>query len=187
MSPSAHSAPQSDSHSAPFPVPLTDAIMLRPWQPSDRYTAAALIQSVLAEYDLPWQPESADRDVVEVEACYQEAGGEFWVLVQREDNGEKRGEETVVGTAAYFPVHRGETAVEIRKMYFHQSIRGQGLGRRVLGLLEGAIAQKGFTEIWIETASAMKAAVHLYETSGYEPDTDVETSRCDRCYVKYLP
>ena len=167
----------------PFPLPLTPSITVRPWQPSDRDVAATLIQRVLGEYDLPWQPTLADRDVVEVEACYQGVGGEFWVLVQQ-DQGEA---ETVVGTAAYFPVARGEQAVEIRKMYFHPLIRGQGLGRRVLELLEGAIARRGFKTIWVETVSRMEAAVHLYETSGYQPATEVETTRCDRCYVKYLP
>ena len=167
----------------PFLLPLTQSIFLRSWQPSDRQGAAALIQSVLGEYNLPWQPKSADRDVVEVEQCYQEVGGEFWVLVQRKQGGG----ETLVGTAAYFPAEeRGEGAVEIRKMYFDQSIRGLGLGRTVLELLEVAIAQEGYTEIWLETVSTMEAAVHIYETSGYKPASDVETERCDRCYVKYL-
>ena len=177
------------AHPVSFPVPLTQSIVLRPWQPSDRHPAASLIQSVLAEYNLPWQPESADRDVLAVEECYQAVGGEFWVLVQgqpEQDGEEEETEETLVGTAAYFPVNRGKRAVEIRKMYFHQSIRGLGLGRRVLGLLEEAIAHKGFTEIWLETTARMATAVHLYETSGYQPATDVETPRCDRCYVKYL-
>ena len=165
-----------------FPIPLSPSIILRPWQPSDRTNAANLIQSVLTEYDLPWQPESADRDVVEVEDCYQAVGGEFWVLIRQNQDGEE-----LVGTAAYYPVPREASAVEIRKMYFLPSIRGLGLGRRVLGILEGAIAQKGFSEIWIETVSTMKAAVHLYETSGYQLDAgDVETWRCDRCYTKKL-
>ncbi|MEM9770499.1 MAG: GNAT family N-acetyltransferase [Cyanophyceae cyanobacterium] len=174
------------SEAKSFDLPLTESISVRPWQPGDRQAAADLIRLVLGEYNLPWQPESADRDVVQVEECYLQADGEFWVLVQRQGSEEEEELETLVGTAAYFPVARGDGAVEIRKMYFHPSIRGLGLGRKVLTLLEEVIAQKGFKTIWIETVSAMKAAIHLYETSGYQPDTDVETERCDRCYVKYL-
>ncbi len=148
---------------------------VRSWQPSDRTAAAAVIGQVLGEYGLGWEPEGADRDVLEVEDCYQQ--GEFWVVEL---------EGKVVGTAAYYPIERSENAVEIRKMYLLPIARGQGLGRFLLQALETAIIQKGIAEIWIETASVLKEAVILYEKSGYEPATGVETARCDRVYVKRL-
>ena len=151
--------------------------LIRDWEPGDRDAAARAIASVLAEYGLGWEPEGADRDVVEVERFYLEAGGEFWAI-------ERRGE--LVGTSAYYPVSRGEKAVEIRKMYLLPSARGQGLGRFLLQQLETAIATRGFRTIWIETASVLKEAVQLYEQRGYQPATGVETLRCDRIYVKYL-
>jgi putative acetyltransferase len=148
---------------------------VRSWQSTDRTTAAAVIGQVLAEYGLGWEPEGADRDVLRIEECYAE--GEFWVV-------ELEGQ--VVGTAAYYPIARGDNAVEIRKMYLLPISRGQGLGRFLLNALEAAIIQKGFSEIWIETASVLKEAVILYEKSGYEAATGVETDRCDRVYVKRL-
>ncbi|MEQ8962812.1 MAG: GNAT family N-acetyltransferase, partial [Coleofasciculus sp. C2-GNP5-27] len=119
----------------------------------------------------------ADRDVVDVETFYQTVGGEFWVI-------EYQG--TVVGTSAYYPVERGENAVEIRKMYLLPEVRGQGLGKFLLQQLEQAIASRGFQQIWIETANVLKEAIQLYESSGYQPTTGVETKRCDRVYVKQL-
>jgi putative acetyltransferase len=101
---------------------------LRPWQPRDRQAAADLISQVLVEYGLGWEPEGADRDVLEVEACYLNRNGAFYV--------------------------------------------------------EAAIASAGFGEIWIETASILKEGVALYESSGYEPASGVETLRCDRVYRK---
>ena len=151
--------------------------LIRDWEPGDRDAAARAIASVLAEYGLGWEPEGADRDVVEVEAFYLEAGGEFWTI-------ERRGK--LVGTSAYYPVSRGEKAVEIRKMYLLPSARGQGLGSFLLQQLETAIAARGFRTIWIETASVLKEAVQLYEKRGYQPAIGVETLRCDRVYVKYL-
>jgi putative acetyltransferase len=65
-------------------------------------------------------------------------------------------------------------------------VRGQGLGTYLLGALEQAIVDRGYQEIWIETASILTAAVKLYEESGYQPATGVETPRCDRVYVKVL-
>lgn len=151
--------------------------LIRPWQASDRHPAAAIIRSVLADYGLGWEPTGADRDVLEVESCYQQRGGEFWVI-------ERQGH--LVGTGAYYPIDRGQNAVEIRKMYLLPQVRQQGLGRFLLGQLEAAIASRGFSQVWIETASVLQEAVQLYESSGYQPATGVETTRCDRVYCKDL-
>ncbi len=151
--------------------------LIRGWQPGDRTPVAKIIGSVLAEYGLGWEPTGADRDVLQVEECYQSTGGEFWVVEQH---------GKLVGTAAYYPIHRGTRAVEIRKMYLLPVARGQGLGRFLLEQLEGAIAARGFEQIWIETASVLQEAVKLYESNGYQPASGVETKRCDRVYVKFL-
>ena len=92
----------------------------------------------------------------------------------------------LVGTAGYYPVARGENAVEIRKMYLSPEVRGQGLGRYLLQALEAAIATQGYTQAWIQTASVLKEAVQLYERNGYQPSTGIDTDRCDRIYVKSL-
>lgn len=151
--------------------------LIRPWIPTDRETAAAIIEQVLLEYGLPWQPAEADQDVIEVETAYLAQGGEFWVIEQQ---------TKLVGTAAYYPVKRGNKAVEIRKMYLLPIARGNGLGKYLLQQLEQAIFQKGFQEVWLETASVLQEAVKLYESSGYQPATGVETERCDRIYCKSL-
>jgi putative acetyltransferase len=151
--------------------------IIRPWQVQDRQVAAEVIRSCLAEYGLGWEADGADRDVLEVETAYLDRGGEFWVV---EIHGQ------IVGTSAYYPIERGEQAVEIRKMYLLTIARGQGLGRHLLGELERSIAARGYREIWIETASVLKAAVQLYESNGYQPATGVETIRCDRVYVKSI-
>jgi putative acetyltransferase len=156
-------------------------LQIRSWREADRESAAAVIATVLAEYGLGWEPEGADRDVLQVEECYLDRGGEFWVV-------ERSGQ--IVGTAAYYPIDRPEirpgSAVEIRKMYLLPEVRGQGLGRFLLTQLETQIASRGFTDLWIETASVLKEAVILYEKSGYQPATGVETARCDRIYRKVL-
>lgn len=151
--------------------------IIRPWQPTDREIVANIISSVLAEYGLNWEPTKADRDVVEIEEFYLATGGEFWVIEQ---------DGIVIGTAGYYPVKRGKKAVEIRKMYLLPSARRKGLGKYLLQELETAIEKAGFETIWVETASILKSAVILYENSGYQSATGVETQRCDRIYVKYL-
>ncbi len=149
--------------------------LIRPWQPGDRDAVCSLIGEVLLEFGLAWQPDGADADVVAVEAYYLDRGGEFWVVEQQ---------DILVGTAAYYPIKRGENAVEIRKMYLHSQARGQGLGQFLLQQLEARICERHFDLIWIETASVMGQAVRLYEKNGYQPTTGVETQRCDRVYYK---
>ncbi|MGM3306938.1 GNAT family N-acetyltransferase [Anabaena sp. WFMT] len=152
--------------------------IIRNWEErDDRTQAAEVIHSVLSEYGLGWEPSGADRDVLQIEEYYLATGGEFWVIEHQ---------NKIVGTGAYYPIERGEKAVEIRKMYLLPNVRGLGLGKYLLQELETAIASRGYEQIWIETASVLKEAVKLYENNGYIPTTGVETQRCDRIYVKHL-
>lgn len=151
--------------------------LIRNWQPSDRTPVTNIIRSVLTEYHLDFEPRGADCDVVDVENYYLTTKGEFWVIQQ---------DEQLVGTGGYYPVMRGEQAVEIRKMYLLPHVRGLGLGKYLLQQLEKAIAARGFKQIWIETASVLTTAVKLYESCGYQLASGVETPRCDRIYVKQL-
>jgi putative acetyltransferase len=71
----------------------------------------------LEQYGLPFEPNGADRDAIEVEDFYlREERGEFWVVVDR--NGK------LVGSGAYYEVGGSEKAVEIRKMYLLPEARG---------------------------------------------------------------
>lgn len=151
--------------------------LIRDWQKRDRDSAANVIHQVLLEYGLPWQPESADRDVIDVESAYLEQGGEFWVV---------EAQDKIVGTAAYYPIKKGNNAVEIRKMYLLSEVRRKGLGKHLLKQLEIAIENRGFQEIRLETASVLTEAVSLYEQYGYETAREVETNRCDLAYIKKI-
>ena len=151
--------------------------VIRDWQKGDRDPVADVIRQVLTEYGLPWQPETADQDVIAVESAYLKTGGEFWVV---------EAQKKIVGTAAYYPIVKGNQAVEIRKMYLLPEVRGKGLGKYLLQQLETAIKNRGFQEIWLETASILTEAVCLYEKYGYKPVTEVETTRCDLAYIKKL-
>lgn len=151
--------------------------IVRSWQPRDRTIVVNLICTILAEYGLDSEPCGADEDVEKVEEFYDKTGGEFWVV---------EASDQIVGTAAYYPIQRGNNAVEIRKMYLHPEVRGQGLGKFLLKELENRIQSQGFQEIYLETATVLKEAVQLYESCGYQQTTGVETKRCDLVYQKQL-
>jgi putative acetyltransferase len=93
--------------------------IIRSWQPQDRWQAITLIGDVLQEYGLTCEPEGTDRDAVEVEHFYQEAGGAFWVVEQN---------QSLIGTAGYYPVSRGERARRNSQNVFATSITRTGVG-----------------------------------------------------------
>ena len=151
--------------------------VVRAWQPGDRQFVSDLVCTVLAEYGMGFEPDQADRDAVWVEEAYWQTGGEFWVAEY---------ENSVIGSGGYHPSHRAPKAAELRKMFILPAYRGQGLGRFMLRQLEQSAVSKGFTEMWLETATVLKEATQLYESSGYQRSTGVETQRCDRVYYKLL-
>ena len=151
--------------------------LIRDWQKRDRSSAAEVIHRVLLEYGLPWQPEIADQDVLQVEKFYLARQGVFWVV-------EMAGQ--IVGTAAYYPLEGDTKRVEIRKMYLLPQARKQGLGTYLLTRLEEKIQEQGFDEVLIETASCLQEAVIFYEKNKYQPFSEVATTRCDLAYCKNL-
>ncbi len=151
--------------------------LIRSWQPSDRQAVSDVVETVLAEYGMEFEPNDSDQDAIQVEKYYWQTGGEFWVV-------ERCGK--VVGSGAYHPTHRAELGVELRKMFILPSDRGKGLGRYLLRNLEHSAVSNGFAEMWLETATVLRSAIALYERSGYQLSTGVETQRCDRVYHKAL-
>jgi ribosomal protein S18 acetylase RimI-like enzyme len=49
-----------------------------------------------------------------------------------------------------------------------ESLRGQGIGRAVLGLLEDLLRPEGYTRIGLQVFDSNPIARHLYESMGYK-------------------
>lgn len=56
---------------------------------------------------------------------------------------------------------------ELKRMFVRRSVRGQGLGRRLLEELEQQARQSGARVIRLETGEFQVEAVGLYESTGY--------------------
>ena len=70
----------------------------------------------------------------------------------------------------------GDGVVSIKRMWVDDSVRGLGLGRRLLGALEDEARALGFTRVRLETNGTLAEAIRLYRTSGY---TEVEAFNDD--------
>lgn len=157
---------------SPVLSPVAD-LRLRPAVNGDGPAVRDLVFGVLREYGLKPDPCSTDLDLFDLEGNYAMKGGRFDVLVNAAGH--------ILGTVGLYPVD-GDTC-ELRKMYLHRSVRGQGWGRRMLGHAIAEARRMGFARITLETASVLKEAVAMYERYGFTRYTPEHTvDRCDAAY-----
>ena len=136
----------------------------------------ALIVAVLTEYGLVPDLAGVDADVLDIEQHYRRGGGEFFAVYRAGQ---------LVGTMGVAAVAADSCA--LRKMYLHPSVRGLGLGRRLLTLAEQTARSRGYRTMQLETASVLKEAIALYERNGYRVQCGApHVGRCDRIYRKAL-
>jgi GNAT superfamily N-acetyltransferase len=55
----------------------------------------------------------------------------------------------------------------MKRMYVDPSVRGQGIGRALVGVLEREARLIGITTIVLETGTRLASAIRLYEAMGY--------------------
>lgn len=80
-----------------------------------------------------------------------------------------RGGASVAGGA--WQRYDDDTA-ELKRIWTDPRLRGTGLGRRVIGEVEGRIASAGYRKIYLTTGWRQPEAVRLYVRSGYTPQFD---------------
>jgi putative acetyltransferase len=155
---------------------------LRRAVPEDSAAAYALVAASLAEFGLKPDPSGTDADLADFGTHYFARGGDFVVLLDRQG--------ALVGTCGLYPVEGAADrprTVELRKMYLCPSLRGQGQGRRLLEWALARARELGFRRMTLETASALKDAIALYERNGFRPDCGgAHSCRCDLAYARDL-
>jgi ribosomal protein S18 acetylase RimI-like enzyme len=61
----------------------------------------------------------------------------------------------------------GDDEAAIRWVVFSPEIRGNGLGRRLVGEMLAFAEDHGYRRVWLETFSELRAAAHLYLERGF--------------------
>jgi len=145
---------------------------------ADEPAIRELVFSILEfEYALRPDPANTDLDLFNLDAHYFERGGMFDVVADPSGR--------ITGCCGSYAT--SGDAIELRKMYVHRDLRGQGVGKR---LLERAIAfarGRGSKRIELETASVLKEAIAMYERAGFVRQAQApHVSRCDRAYAMTL-
>lgn len=151
-------------------------INIRPATNADAEEIKTLVFSVLREYGLTPDSSTTDKDLDAIEETYFQRGGYFGVVV--DDN-------RIIASVGLCP--ESDSTCELRKMYCLPAGRGKGLGKQLLEFSLAKARELGFSRITLETASALKEAIGLYQQYGFVPFSPEHLSaRCDQAFELYL-
>ncbi|MFM5378330.1 bifunctional helix-turn-helix transcriptional regulator/GNAT family N-acetyltransferase [Aeromonas dhakensis] len=158
---------------------------IRPITPADNPAIAAVVRAVSAEYGLTADKGYgvADPNLDFLHETYLGERSRYWVI--------EGPDGTILGGGGIAPLAGEEGQVcELQKMYFMPSLRGLGLGRRlVLQALDEARAL-GYQRCYLETTAVLREATALYESLGFEhlpgPLGSTGHDACEICMVLAL-
>jgi putative acetyltransferase len=162
----------------PTSIVIYNGKMLRRRSASNQDCEAirSLVFGVLTEFGLELDLNGTDRDISDIDANYLTRGGVFEVL--------ETADGEIVGTIGLYPLD--QSTIELRKMYFKPEVRGLGYGQELLASMIEKARNLGYLRIYLETASVLNQAVHIYEKAGFKPVDEKHTPRCDQAYVLEL-
>lgn len=135
-----------------------DIPFIRPFRPEDAPGVVGVIGSVYDAFGIVMDQGEFDRDLADICAHYQDAGGEFWVL----DEG-----GLIAGCVGVVPT--GPEECELHRLYLLDSRRGKGWGRR---LIETALAWcrgSGRTMVFLWSDIRFETAREVYIRCGFAP------------------
>jgi len=98
-------------------------------------------------------------------------------------------EGKVVGGIGFARFLSSSDTAELQKLYLDDSVKGAGLGYKLIEHVEEVMRQAGFSKSYLETHDNLQAAIHIYEKSGYreiERPAEVGHSTMNRFFIKDL-
>lgn len=134
-----------------------------------------LIAGCFAEYEgCVLDPDGVDAWMAVPASSYADKGGQFWVLAERpgeaesapgwgKDNPVKAALAACVGWAPYEPGR-----IELKNLYVSSTARRQGLGRRLVALVEATAREHGASAVVLWSDARFIDAHRLYEGLGYQ-------------------
>ena len=136
-------------------------MVIREIQPSDNEAIEQIIKAIFHEFDLPLIGTAyEDEETPRMFESYQNENEVYFVL---EEDGK------VMGGGGIKPLRNfDEDVCELQKMYFSPFVRGKGYGKLMFEKCLGAAKELGYKRCYLESASVLKVAIHIYENKGFE-------------------
>ena len=91
-----------------------------------------------------------------------------------------------IGFARFEPM---KDTAELQKLYLSDSVKGFGLGYKLIDFIEGKMRDAGYKRSYLETHDNLQAAVHIYGKCGYKEidrPKEVVHSTMNRFFLKTL-
>jgi len=138
-----------------------DNYIIRPIQQQDNQEIENIIRAIFPEFDLAMVGTAyEDSETPQMFESYQRSNEVYLIL---EINGKVAG-----GAGIKHLKDFDDDVCELQKMYFSPEVRGQGFGKIMIQhCLEQAKAL-GYKQCYLESASQLKAAIHLYNKFGFK-------------------
>lgn len=138
-----------------------DTIVIREIEPQDNQQIEQVIKACFHEFKIPLEGTAyTDPETSKMYEAYQNKNDVYYVL-------EAEGE--VLGGGGIKPLRDYQKDVcEIQKMYFSPKVRGKGYGKILFEKCMEAAKNMGYKTCYLESASQLKAAIHIYESYGFK-------------------
>ena len=135
-------------------------MLIRPINESDNKHIAIILREVLIEMDIPKTGSAyEDPEIDKMYESYQSNRSIYFVV---EENNK------ILGGAGINPLRDGDSDIcELQKMYFHKSLRGRGIGNKIIELCLNFAVESNFKQCYIETMPNMVNAQKLYLRKGF--------------------
>jgi GNAT superfamily N-acetyltransferase len=139
--------------------------------PSDGPEVRRIVLETLRAYDIEFEPDSHDRDVM----AFGEAKDRVLEFVAELDG-------RVVGSVIVTP--RSDGTGLLTKFFVDAAFRGRGVGRPLLEVAVTAARAAGLLRLELDTRSFFHEAVHLYESTGWRSiPRPAAAGKCDLFYA----
>lgn len=138
-----------------------DTIVIREIESQDNTQIEQVIRACFHEFKIPLEGTAySDTETPRMYQSYQSDNDVYYVI---DANGE------VLGGGGIKPLKDFESNVcEIQKMYFSPKVRGKGFGRKLFEKCMETAKALGYKQCYLESASQLKAAIHIYESYGFK-------------------
>tara|TARA_R110000868_G_scaffold67368_1_gene200092 strand:- start:33859 stop:34350 length:492 start_codon:yes stop_codon:yes gene_type:complete len=136
-------------------------IIVREIQPQDNAQMEEVIRACFHEFKIPLKGTAyEDKETPNMFESYQNQNDIYFVI---DADGE------VLGGGGVKPLKDFEADVcEIQKMYFSPKVRGKGYGKLLFEKCLKEAKNLGYKKCYLESASQLKAAIHIYESYGFK-------------------
>ena len=140
-------------------------IIIREIQAEDNLQIEAVIKGCFPEFKIPLKGTAfEDVETPLMFESYQGDKSVYFVVA--------KGSEILGGAGIKQLNNFDGNVCELQKMYFSSKVRGKGFGKKMFETCLQAAKKFGYETCYLESASQLKAAIHIYEEFGFEHRTE---------------